>query len=168
MERIMHSKAAFVFWMTLFLYLTTLFTVSYVGVHLTYIAIPMIVISGVIMLITKPSKKYTSTKQEVVNFTSELDKNISKGLGDVAQGLRIIREVQELRMERDKDLQSLKIEYKKQRFTVDERLDVNLTEEDKRKARLLREKIDSEIAKIEKEIDRINYECELEVRDRYN
>ena len=50
----MHSKASFVFWLTLALYLLTLFTVTYVGVYLTYIALPLLVISGLIMKCTKP------------------------------------------------------------------------------------------------------------------
>ena len=167
-KKIMHSKATFIFWMTLILYLTTLLTVSYVGVYLTYIAIPMIVLSGLVMLVTKPSEKYKKTKGEILSFASELDESLSKGLGNINHELRTSREIQELKMERNKEFQSLKIKYKKKRFMVDERLDVNRTDEDKRQARFLREKIDSELAKIEKEIDRINNECELEVRDKYN
>ena len=53
----MYEKAAFVFWTTLGLYLLTLFTVSYVGVYLTYVAIPFISLSGLVVLIAKPSKK---------------------------------------------------------------------------------------------------------------
>jgi hypothetical protein len=53
----MHEKAAFVFWTTLGLYILTLFTVSYVGVYLTYVAIPIIVLSGLAMLISKPKKQ---------------------------------------------------------------------------------------------------------------
>lgn len=50
----MHEKANFVFWITLVLYLITLFTVSYVGVYLTYIALPVIIISGFIAYVTRP------------------------------------------------------------------------------------------------------------------
>ncbi len=53
----MYEKAAFVFWTTLGLYLLTLFAVSYVGVYLTYVAIPIIVLSGLVMLISKPKKQ---------------------------------------------------------------------------------------------------------------
>lgn len=61
----MYEKAAFVFWLTLALYLITLLTVSYVGVYLTYIAIPLIALSGLIMLIAKP-KAESKKKQETV------------------------------------------------------------------------------------------------------
>lgn len=50
----MHDKAGFVFYTTLALYLITLYTVSYVGVYLTYVALPVIVISGLIMYWTTP------------------------------------------------------------------------------------------------------------------
>lgn len=57
----MHEKAAFVFWITLGLYLLTLFTASYVGVYLTYIAIPIIALSGLLMKLTKPKKETQET-----------------------------------------------------------------------------------------------------------
>jgi len=51
----MHDKAVFVFVTTLVLYLITLFTVPYVGVYLTYVALPVIIISGLIMHLTTPT-----------------------------------------------------------------------------------------------------------------
>lgn len=48
----MGEKAEFVFFLTLGLYLITLFTVPYVGVYLTYAAIPTIIISGLIAKFT--------------------------------------------------------------------------------------------------------------------
>lgn len=52
----MHKYAKFTFWITLFLYLFTLITVAYVGVYLTYIAVPLIVVSGLIMRLTRPKE----------------------------------------------------------------------------------------------------------------
>ena len=79
----MHEKSTFVFWTALILYLITLFTVSYVGVYLTYIAIPIIVISGLIMKLTSPREKkiensYISIDAERIddsNNISELSDN---------------------------------------------------------------------------------------------
>ena len=42
----MYSVSKYVFYTTLILYVLTLLTVSYVGVYLTYVAIPVIVVSG--------------------------------------------------------------------------------------------------------------------------
>lgn len=61
----MYEKAAFVFWLTLGLYLVTLFSVSYVGVYLTYVAIPFIALAGLVMLMTKPKKETTEAVSRV-------------------------------------------------------------------------------------------------------
>ena len=61
----MSEKASFIFWITLLLYLITLLTVSYVGVYLTYIAIPLIVILGFIMMLSTTKKE----NNEVINET---------------------------------------------------------------------------------------------------
>jgi 16S rRNA pseudouridine516 synthase len=44
----MADKIEFIFWSTLILYIVTLVSVPYVGVYLTYVAIPVIIISGLI------------------------------------------------------------------------------------------------------------------------
>ncbi len=56
MKNTLHKTASVAFWLTLVIYVFTLFMVDYVGVYLTYIAIPTIVVSGVIMYITKSDK----------------------------------------------------------------------------------------------------------------
>ena len=53
----MHHTAEIIFFSTLALYLITLFTVSYVGVYLTYVAVPVIVVSGLIMYWTRPKEE---------------------------------------------------------------------------------------------------------------
>lgn len=50
----MYKTFAFIFWTTLALYLVTLFTATYVGVYLTYVAVPVIVLSGLVMKFSKP------------------------------------------------------------------------------------------------------------------
>jgi len=69
----MYRISFFAFWVTLILYLTTLFTASYVGVYLSYIAIPIIVIFGVAMKLSKPNKKYQKaieTSKNAINQAS--------------------------------------------------------------------------------------------------
>lgn len=75
----MYEKSAFVFWVTLILYLITLSTVSYVGVYLTYIAIPMIVISGLIMKLTKPKPQ----TQKILGTVSSITKEGNQALHDI-------------------------------------------------------------------------------------
>jgi hypothetical protein len=79
----MHAKATFVFWITLILYLITLFTVTYVGVYLTYIAIPLIVLSGLIMKCTKPKPEY----EEIVNNTKSALKKTGKATNSALEAL---------------------------------------------------------------------------------
>jgi hypothetical protein len=57
MKSWLYDKSSIMFWWTLILYLITIFTVSYVGVYLTYVAIPVIVISGLIMYCTAPKEE---------------------------------------------------------------------------------------------------------------
>ena len=50
----MHRITFFVFWGTLLLFGAVLVFASYVGVYLQYVAIPVIIVSGVIMRLTRP------------------------------------------------------------------------------------------------------------------
>ncbi len=68
----MYEKASFVFWTTLILYIITLATVSYVGVYITYIALPFIVISGLIMKFSEPSQR----SKEIMNTTKATLKTV--------------------------------------------------------------------------------------------
>jgi c-di-AMP phosphodiesterase-like protein len=74
----MHEKAKFVFTLTLVLYLITLFTVSYVGVYLTYIALPVIVISGLIMYITEPKNDMIEQEDSKENRIEEIEKRLKE------------------------------------------------------------------------------------------
>ena len=67
----MHDKLSFVFWITLILYLVTVFSVPYVGVYLTYVAIPVIVISGFFAYITRPKE---SCQIETVEKNDETER----------------------------------------------------------------------------------------------
>lgn len=69
----MHKTATYIFWTTLGLYLVTLFTVSYVGVYLTYVAVPVIVLAGLVM---RFSKRRTETPSAFTNAA----KAVSDGL----------------------------------------------------------------------------------------
>ncbi|ELY6322473.1 hypothetical protein SNQ60_004348 [Cronobacter turicensis] len=55
MKNWIHHKAKIIFGFTLAIYLLIWLTVSYVGVYVTYVAGPILLISGVILWITMPS-----------------------------------------------------------------------------------------------------------------
>lgn len=61
MRKSTYKVFSIVFWSTLGLYLITLATVSYVGVYLTYVALPIIVISGMAAYFLEP--KITAQKK---------------------------------------------------------------------------------------------------------
>lgn len=54
MQRSIYKAAFLIFWCTLILYLLTLASASYVGVYLTYVAIPVIVFSGLLAYWVEP------------------------------------------------------------------------------------------------------------------
>ncbi|TWU61314.1 hypothetical protein AYI74_20530 [Shewanella algae] len=56
MKAWLHDKCSAIFFLTLVIYLITLFTVSYVGVYLTYVAVPTIIITGFIAYVTMPKE----------------------------------------------------------------------------------------------------------------
>lgn len=47
----LRSTAQMIFWFTLIIWIVTLFFVSYIGVYLSYIAVPILLISGLAFLI---------------------------------------------------------------------------------------------------------------------
>ena len=49
----LRSTAQMIFWFTLIIWIATLFFVSYIGVYLSYIAVPILLISGLVALVTK-------------------------------------------------------------------------------------------------------------------
>lgn len=93
----MHSISTFVFYLTLLLYLITIFTVSYVGVYVTYIALPVIIISGFIAYVTKPkdinklkdvTKKDPTVYSELKKFLKEESKELNKIIKSDAEYLK--------------------------------------------------------------------------------
>ena len=56
MRQWIHNKASVIFWITLAIYILIWLTVSYVGVYVTYIAGPVLVISGAIVWLTSSSE----------------------------------------------------------------------------------------------------------------
>jgi len=67
----MYKGFAFVFWTTLSLYLVTLFTVPYVGVYLTYVAVPVIVLSGLVMKFSKPRSEQPGAFENAAKAVSD-------------------------------------------------------------------------------------------------
>ncbi len=54
MRNWLHEKSSIVFFVTLFVYILIWATVSYLGVYVTYVAGPVLVVSGILAWFTAP------------------------------------------------------------------------------------------------------------------
>ena len=56
MKNWIHNKASVIFWITLSIYILIWLTVSYIGVYVTYVAGPVLLVSGSLAWLTSPSE----------------------------------------------------------------------------------------------------------------
>ena len=56
MKKWIYNKASVIFWITLAIYILIWLTVSYVGVYVTYVAGPVLLVSGAVAWLTSPSE----------------------------------------------------------------------------------------------------------------
>lgn len=89
------------FYTTLILYVLTLLTVSYVGVYLTYVAIPVIVVSGLLM---KLLGKRKSKSGEVSNVVARVLNDTNVGLERFNEGMHWFNEKNRIINEKTKPL----------------------------------------------------------------
>lgn len=97
----MYSVSKYVFYTTLILYVLTLLTVSYVGVYLTYVAIPVIVVSGLLM---KLLGKRKSKSGEVSNVVARVLNDTNVGLERFNEGMHWFNEKNRIINEKTKPL----------------------------------------------------------------
>lgn len=166
----MHEKASLTFWLTLILYLVTIFTVSYVGVYLTYIAIPILVISGLIMKFSTPKSERSEIIEnskllvkESGKLANEVLKETNNFLDDLNDSLSRLNKVNALFAERSKPLEdqihSLNIE----KTPLEYRLKKSDSDEEKK---ILKNKIEEINLKIRIKNDligKIREACQIEV-----
>lgn len=96
----MHKIAQFIFWSTLLLFAAILASAPYVGVYLTYVAIPVIVISGLIVRWTKP--KPPKEPSAVAQFFSEAKAMLAVEAADAKEMLKNeAKEIEKWRNERE-------------------------------------------------------------------
>ncbi len=167
----MQKISKFVFWCTLCLYLITLCTVSYVGVYLTYIAIPLLVLSGLVMKYTNPNSKSTkninfekSTLTHVGTVMNEALDGVNIVLNDFNKDLADYNKINFLVKDRAKQykdqVQKLKIE----KIPLEIKLKYAKSSDEKNDIDFKIDKLNKEIELNEEQIEKIRYECELEVK----
>ena len=159
----MYNKSRFVFWVTLVLYGITLCTVSSTGVYLTYVAIPIIAISGLIIIITKP-KEFSERCGEIVRVVSEFFNDLSSGIDSMNKSLEMYSEKTDLinkkteflrkkrnKLKSEKIMPKIELKYAKNQYEISE------------SNRILK-CIDEKINEVDFEIDKIKKQCELEIK----
>ncbi len=172
----MYEKATFVFWITLILYTITLFTVSYVGVYLTYIAIPLIVISGLIMKFSQPRqevqdviKTTKKSAESFLNITANTFENINSFLKEeINEPLALYNKKQTLISERTEKYRDKIHELKMQKIPLEVKLRYAKTNEGIDSYDNQIGLIDIKILELEDKIEAIKEECELEVIENNN
>jgi len=167
----MHAKASFVFWLTLFLYLLTLFTVSYVGVYLTYIAIPILVISGLIMKCSTPKPEHKeiidnskSVLKEAGKTANSLLSEANNTLEEFNSSLERYNRVNELVRERSKIIRECTQSLKLEKISLEYALKNCETFEEKQRVISQIQAIELKIDSNNKSIEKIREACQIEVK----
>ena len=161
----MHKASKFVFWITLILYVSTLLTVSYVGVYLTYIAIPTITVSGLIMKLTKP--KHKKPPSELAKATSDLFNEVSAGLSQVNHSLDKFNKKMELIEKRTKHLKEQKQQLRHKMIKSDIELKYSKSSEESAKHKKVIDDMNCQMDAIDDQIHEIKKECELEIEKQH-
>jgi hypothetical protein len=102
----MYKIAAFVFYLTCLMYVFTLVMVTYVGVYLTYIALPVIVISGIIMRLARKKANRSSGQPDLMDGflvgMSGVVSGINKGLNSFNTSVERLNLIEVMVFERTK------------------------------------------------------------------
>lgn len=168
----MHEKAGFVFLVTLTLYIITLFTVSYVGVYLTYVAIPLIFLSGIIFKCTKPKlntkqvfpKTSSSACDEVFKTANSFLSEVESVSSDFNNSLKKYNLKTSLIRERtSKQIQEIN-DLKLKRAVPNIHLKYANSENEKLEYIKVINEINLKISELNSEIKIIKKQCELELQ----
>lgn len=166
----MHKKAAFIFWLTLTLYVITLLFASYVGVYLTYVAIPIIVISGLIMMLAKPTMKHEKEPSRAASVVYETSKTASALLDDLSSRMdEVARSLEKFNMKtqlirertQEQKAEIRRLEASKVTPEIELRHATDTTEKHRHQSEI--DKINKNIHTIKEQIRLIEKQCEIEI-----
>ena len=144
-------------------------SLSYVGVYLTYVAIPLIVFSGLLMVFTKSKQekkevvKKKSPLSEVIKTTTSGLEQISGALDEANTNLERFNKTQALITERTRMQRNKVLDLRKQKIEPEINLRYTKNESERTEIKGLIADVDSRIKEIEKEIEEIKRRCEIEV-----
>tara|TARA_R110000765_G_scaffold180279_1_gene286170 strand:+ start:3006 stop:3434 length:429 start_codon:yes stop_codon:yes gene_type:complete len=140
-------------------------TITYVGVYLTYAALPIIVVSGLLMRLTKPKVRKPRSEFSVAaeGFLSE----VSSGLEEMHGSLDKFNKKNELIRTRTRELGEQKQALKLKRVEPNIKLKYEKSAAEKEKLNKVIKSIDSDIIDLEMALNKIKLECELEIERKY-
>jgi hypothetical protein len=162
----MRAKAAFVFVLTALLYGITLASVSYVGVYLTYVALPILLISGCIAMFgggrTNRAAKSPSLIVESMIAVTDVLGDFEKALDGVNHDLARLNRMRELKRQRTEQERALERQLGIARAKWDVHLRYASSEDEKRTARAKLAAIDARLAAVRTTVAAIDKQCEID------
>ncbi len=162
----MYSLSKYVFYTTLILYVLILLTVSYVGVYLTYVAIPVIVVSGLLM---KLLGKRKSKSGEVSNVVARVLNDTNVGLERFNEGMHWFNEKNRIINEKTKPLNEQIHAIRMKMIEPEVKLRYESDPEKRKALNALIESMEKDIRIIESQKDKIKMAIEINIaRKRIN
>lgn len=162
----MRMQAVFVFVLTALLYGITLASVSYVGVYLTYIALPILLISGCIAVFgggkAKTPVKSPSLIVESITVVTGVLNDFSEAMDGVNHDLARFNRANELKRERTEKERAAERELRLQRAKWDVRLRYANSDEEKVAARTELAALDKQLAALREAMAVIEKRCEID------
>lgn len=163
----MRIKAAFIFILTAILYGATLAFSSYVGVYLTYVAIPVLLVSGYIMLFAhgkeRKAERPPSLMTESIRAVTGLMEDATNAMEEWGGELEMMNRTNELKRQRTERERATERRLRLKRAEWDAHVRYSASAEEKVVAQKELRIVDAEISSIKSAIAVIEKQCEIEV-----
>lgn len=162
----MRKLAAFIFVLTALLYGVTLASVSYVGVYVTYVALPLLLVFGCLAVFggekEKPKAKAPSLITESLIAVTGVLGELNEALDGVNDGLARFNRANELKRERGQNERALERQLRTQRAKWEVHLNYASSADERIQARAELAIVDAQLATVRAGLAAIYKRCELE------
>jgi hypothetical protein len=162
----MRIKAAFVFFLTALLCGIAVASLSYVGVWVSYVGLPILLVSGYFMVFGSPKTetpvRSPSLIVEAMGAVSGLANDFSDAMDGVNNDLARFNRKNELKRERTEKERIVERELRLQRAKCDVRLRYASSIEEKRAAQTELDAVDKQLTAIRETMAAIEKQCEID------
>jgi hypothetical protein len=159
-------KAAFIFFLTALLCGITVASVSYVGVYVTYVGLPILLVSGYFMVFgrseTKAAAKSPSLVVASMSAVSGLLGDFNDAMDGVNHDLAQFNRKNELKRERTEKERAAERELRLQRAKCDVRLRYANSQQEKLTAQRELAALDKQLAALQETMVAIEKQCEID------